>query len=404
MNKINNYEQLNKELDSILIQYIPSNKLINLEGFIENSITTYNNYSINILPFNYFFYKIINSTIELNKKNYKNFIKYYKKYKIFNYYSGNKIEKALYKYFPKLSINCYFFKHRNKTFFNSKYKLFKNKRISYILYLINKNGLFKSLKYIFTNKIYLNYLELVITTKCSLKCKDCANLMYMYKKPYDIDSNTIINSIKKLFKVVNKIEKLRILGGEPFCNQNLKKYLELLPIDKINNIWIVTNGTIVPKDNELYKIIREKNIKVEISDYGKLSFQKEKLIEKLESENINYVIKIFNSYWLDYGKLVDYKSNSKELNKQFKRCNMDCKSLLNGCIYYCPREAHGIDLNIIKPNKGEYIDLINNDSKECKKALKKLLFRTKSIEACKYCKYQTDKCIKIKPAIQKMEK
>ena len=39
-------------------------------------------------------------------------------------------------------------------------------------------------------------IDLMLTKKCSLKCKDCSNLMQLYAKPIDQDYEMIISSIK----------------------------------------------------------------------------------------------------------------------------------------------------------------------------------------------------------------
>ena len=63
--------------------------------------------------------------------------------------------------------------------------------------------------------LYLNSIDLVLTEKCSLKCKDCSNLMQYYAKPVDEDFDTLINSIDKILSNVGFIREIRIIGGEP---------------------------------------------------------------------------------------------------------------------------------------------------------------------------------------------
>jgi len=46
--------------------------------------------------------------------------------------------------------------------------------------------------------IFLRSVDLVITEKCSLKCKDCANLMQYYTKPQDGSVEGVIQSAKWL--------------------------------------------------------------------------------------------------------------------------------------------------------------------------------------------------------------
>ena len=38
-------------------------------------------------------------------------------------------------------------------------------------------------------------IDLMLTEKCSLKCKDCSNLMQLYAKPIDQDFEMVISSI-----------------------------------------------------------------------------------------------------------------------------------------------------------------------------------------------------------------
>ena len=247
-------------------------------------------------------------------------------------------------------------------------------------------------------------MELVITTKCTLNCKNCANLMPMYKKPYNVDKDIIIKSIKKIAACVDEVYIFRILGGEPFCNPELKNYLREMPENKFREIVIVTNGTLVPKDPELINIIREKNITVEISDYGKISYKKDELIEMLKKEKINYKINSAYRVWYDYGSLENKNKSKKSLKRQFSKCDIYCKSILNGALYYCPRHSHGIDLGKIKKNDDEYVDLLNNSDKENRKKIKELMLRNKYIEACNYCNYATRECKSIPAGEQNSKK
>ena len=41
-------------------------------------------------------------------------------------------------------------------------------------------------------KLNIKYIDIMITEKCSLKCKDCSNLMQYYQKPVNSDLNILI--------------------------------------------------------------------------------------------------------------------------------------------------------------------------------------------------------------------
>ena len=54
----------------------------------------------------------------------------------------------------------------------------------------------KALKIFNTKYGYYEYLEIPITTKCSLRCKFCSNLIPCYKKRFDYDLKILLKSIK----------------------------------------------------------------------------------------------------------------------------------------------------------------------------------------------------------------
>lgn len=304
---------------------------------------------------------------------------------------------------------------KNQFFYILSHKLH---RLGFYIHSINfylnddrkeKNIIIRFFKAIFTNlKIfnykygYYEYLEIPITTKCSLLCKNCSNLIPCYKKRKDYDSKVLIKSIKIFLNCIENIVYVRVLGGEPLLSDNLYKVLNILIASKkIQIIEVVTNGTIIPSDKKVIKLLKNKRVILSISDYPCVS--NNKLIDFLISNNIKYRIDKMN-YWVNYGKPNKRKKSIVELKKQFKRCNNVCRSLINGQIHLCPRSSHGSDLGIIKNNECDYVNLLDNTKniKEKKKIINNLLKR-KYIYACDYCDFGTDKSIKI-PVAEQIEK
>lgn len=250
------------------------------------------------------------------------------------------------------------------------------------------NALVSSFKIFNYKHGYYEYLEIPITTKCSLRCKYCSNLIPCYAKQSDYDINILIKSIKSFLECINNIVYIRVLGGEPFLSKNLYKVINvLLKSNKIQRVEIVTNGTIIPRDKKLLNVMRNNRVIVCISQYPIVDYNK--LIEFLKENKINYRIDKMN-FWMDYGKPVKRNKSEKELIKQFSRCSNVCKSLINGKIHLCPRSSHGMDLGIIEDNKNDYLDLLDDSISifDKKKRLNKLLDK-KYISACDYCDFGT---------------
>ena len=260
-------------------------------------------------------------------------------------------------------------------------------------------GVINSLK-IFNYKYgYYEYLEIPITTKCSLRCKGCSNLIPCYTNQSDYDINILIKSIKSFLECINNIVFVRVLGGEPFLSKNLYKVINvLIKSDKIQRIEVVTNGTIIPTDKKVISILRNKRVVVCISQYPIVNYNK--LVSFLEKNDINYRIDKMK-FWMNYGDAKKRNKTKKELIKQFSSCSSVCKSLVNGQLHLCPRSSHGTDLGFIKDNEDDYLDLLDKNIgiAERRNSLNKLL-KKKSISACDYCDFGTKYSKKIPVAEQ----
>ena len=262
------------------------------------------------------------------------------------------------------------------------------------------------LKAIFTNlKIfnyrygYYEYLEIPITTMCSLKCKHCSNLIPCYKRPSDYDFKILEKSINAFLECINNIVYIRVLGGEPFLGKNLYGVLDLiLKSNKVQRIEVVTNGTIIPKDKKLIEKLQNNRVIVCISVYPNVDDNK--LVAFLKENNIKYRLDEMD-YWIAHGDTKKRNRTEKELRRQYAKCDNVCKSLVNGQIHICPRSSHGTDLGIIKNNEDDYINILDDNltPSEKRKQFNKLL-KTKSIKACDYCDYGTKKAKKIPVAEQ----
>ena len=208
--------------------------------------------------------------------------------------------------------------------------------------------------------------------------------MPAYESPYDVDTDIVIKSIRKVAECFDICGHFRILGGEPFLNQHLKEIIAEVPSEKCLKVSIPTNASIVPDDLELYARLREKRVTVVMGGYPSSAESQRKLISVLDQEGVMYELP-HSDTWINYGEAVSRERSRKEHVRQFARCRLRAKSVLNGVMYYCPRHAHGFDLGIIPRNAGEYVDLLNNTASQNRREVRRLMWRHAPIEACKYC-------------------
>ena len=287
-----------------------------------------------------------------------------------------------------------------KEYFEYSIKLQKRKRNNKPIFGEKLNVLFKVLK----SFLGVKYLEIPITTACTLKCIDCANLMQYYCSEYNysktkvgtINTREIIDAMDNLLKCVDYIEELHILGGEPFLNKDIYKILQYVIAEKrIKNITVVTNGTLIPSQ-EIIELLREKRCEIFISNYGSYSSKIDDVSRLCSIRGVRCKV-LNNSQWYQSGGVESRHRTENELKKQYSRCKEFCRSLLNGRLFICPRSAHGTDLGIVNDSNVNLLELTSRRSKR-KELLE--LENLNYILMCNYCNEGTDEYVPIQRGVQ----
>ena len=291
----------------------------------------------------------------------------------------------------------------NTDFTNSKLTIQPTKIERWVAFYKNM-----ALKDKFMSKGLLNIksLDVQITERCSLKCKDCSNLMQYYTNPQNSELNVMLKSIDRFIECVNKVYEFRVLGGDPFMNKELHKVINhLINYDKVQKIAIYTNARFVPKGENI-ECLKNKKVVVDISNYGLLDPKKKKVnefIKVLKTKKIKYSVALVND-WQDCGGITKFQKRSKEeLYRIFNNCcNSDILSLLHGKLYRCPFSANAANLNATPYEKTDVVDLFDENIpiEELKIKIKELTYDKKSLMACNYCNGRDYQTARIDAAIQ----
>ena len=296
-----------------------------------------------------------------------------------------------------------YFRHYLHLWYPTEYNLINNRLLRTTLkFLSLPFFLLQNAKFLLPNHLAIRYMDLPITTRCSLKCAKCSNLMQYYDNPAHLNTESILKSIETFFHYVDYVVQLNILGGEPFMNTDLVKILKLLiSIDKVRRIVILTNGTILPNSPELLRVLANKSVEVRVSDYGRLSAKTNVLRARFSKKGIALEVQKVSN-WVDCGDLRKRGRNEIELKKQFASCNTQCRTYYRGQFHVCPRSAHGLDLCFIPVRNSEYIDLKDDGLGKAatQRAIRRLDRHMEYIVACDYCDKGTIMCGVIPPAEQ----
>lgn len=236
------------------------------------------------------------------------------------------------------------------------------------------------------DSLKVNSLDLVLTEKCSLKCKNCSNLMQYYERPIDNDLEVLLESFDNFLSVVDYCYEVRMIGGEPLMFKNIDKVLEkILSKKNVGNIIIYTNGTIVPKGDKI-NIFKNPKIYFKISNYGDVSRNVEKLEKVLDQNEIHYISERITT-WQDCARVEKFERTEKVNKEIFGNCCVnETLTMLHGKLYLCPYSAHVENLKVIKPKIKEHVNLYDLENRDTlKNEIRNLYFGKEYLEACKIC-------------------
>lgn len=188
------------------------------------------------------------------------------------------------------------------------------------------------------NKCVLSKIDTVITSRCTLKCKNCNMFIGHAPIQYDIDLNRLKNNFDIFFESVDYVYEYTLLGGEPFIHKNIAEIISYLGDtygEKIGQINLISNGTVVPSD-DVIDLLKRFNVTVHISDYtSSIDYKRklENLQEKMLSNGIEHYV-IPNNTWKDviYPKEGYQTDNPKH---HMLLCGHSTHSVADGKLYWC---------------------------------------------------------------------
>lgn len=201
-------------------------------------------------------------------------------------------------------------------------------------------------------KVFLPMSQISLTERCTLKCKKCAHGCFNVSMDYpDLSFKRVCNSIDNLFRYVDFLDELVLIGGEPLLHKDLSdvvKYIGERYRDRVNRFSITSNGTIIPSD-ELLFVSKKYNVFFRISNYAVSLPQLERQYKKIEAKILAYDVEMqlySADYWMDYGfDYVKRECDDNELISVFDACHTLCHEVQDDKFYYCIM-AHTVANNL----------------------------------------------------------
>lgn len=240
----------------------------------------------------------------------------------------------------------------------------------------------------YRDKIYLPYCVLCITTKCSLRCKNCAAFITRYNPQQDYSLEYVRKNFGLILEAIDGIQELELMGGEPLLHNEFDAILQwCIKQKKIHAIKIVTNGTVMPKEST-WQIMKHNKVKLVIDNYGKLSRALESIVTYAREHGVRYEEQNLQ-IWYQIEPVVKKNMSEEDLKKIYHNCNFrTCIGMTNGRFYHCNVAGHMNTVGLLTDQESDYIELENKEwiKEELREAIRKLM-AIDYIKACDYCNY-----------------
>lgn len=233
-----------------------------------------------------------------------------------------------------------------------------------------------------TDQIFLN-----ITTRCSLRCQECSTFIPYVSAPMDFPAEEIMEDLNTVLASMGYTRIVNFYGGEPLLHPDLAKMIRSLREDhRMDRISVITNGTIVPKEDVLTAMAEEERFMVRISDYGKISKNLAPLKDALQQYGISYEITNY-AYWDKHSEIGYTHESEGDLIKKFQLCtSCNLLYLLNRRGYMCSTASAVCNMGGFPEHPSNYIDL--SDKTDFSERLAHFLKRRHTgeyFDACRYC-------------------
>lgn len=277
------------------------------------------------------------------------------------------------------TINCYL-------------SLFTDRKIDQDKFQSTKLQLFNHTSRYSTSSISPS-ITILVTEKCNLNCDHCAAFVPQNLNPHTFSAESIFQSVKNYCEAFDFVYRVCIMGGEPFLHKEIISIIDLIStIPNLLFIDFATNGTVVPNSRTL-DAVRRAGSCIEVSDYSVASRKMEQLFTDCAELGILYFHQKY-SFWGNLGEITDYQRSDAELHTYFMECIQGpgiTNHIIDGVLYRCLTSGMARRLAMYPENKNDYLNLLDKNIKslELHNEIKKFTFRTKPLEACRYCRNGT---------------
>jgi len=236
------------------------------------------------------------------------------------------------------------------------------------------------------------YVTSVITQKCSLRCRDCAQLIPYYRNPVNYPVDKVISDLKKYAGAFDVVPEISLHGGEPFLHPDIAEICRAAAaIPNIVFISFITNGTILPKKEVMLALASSGADVHQSGGYGKLSKKQKALTLAFQKHGIYSDILYCSptEMWVKpppFRKLCRPDIENDEIYRKCISTNTCCQ-IMGGELHRCALSMHGMHQGLFPGCGHDFVRLDDEGVDKIALAIKirEFMNRDRALSACDYC-------------------
>lgn len=269
---------------------------------------------------------------------------------------------------------------------------------------------------------FLPRVSLVITERCTLKCKLCAEYSPYFPKAAFTPLEELEKAIDMLFLCTDAVGDFSISGGEPLLHKEIYQVIRhLWKYEKrINRILVLTNGTVLPSEEDLAELVDAGitgKLQFNISDYGNgLSAKLASIVELCEKLGVKHRVityhgkDLFCDGWIDYGDHTKKYFTEEEVKEHAEKCyfrktvntllhTFDGRSYMSRCGRSFWRKFIGVTSEETTDVVSFPYEITQGNMKKLKKDIERIANAAYS-DSCAYCNGMCEDAPRFQPAEQ----
>ncbi len=243
------------------------------------------------------------------------------------------------------------------------HRTIKNKRILFVsAENIRRPNKAKYFFEISGKKPWLNGFEYHVVDHCNLNCKGCGHCANLFNAPSFGDIDVYERDLKRLSELFEGVGLIRLLGGEPLLNGDLKRYIEITrTYFKLAEIHIVTNGILIPSmGKDFLRFLNERGVIVDISVYPPVEKRLSTIIDTLKLSDIEFNVMPVEQFYKRFSLTGKFDKCEAFYNCGTATCHTLFDGKIAPCIVPFSTEKLNREFNINIPIDG-WIDLFENE-------------------------------------------